>query len=231
MSDPLTDSKPRYELKMVCEGRWLANARTWIKLHPAAFREAYPPRIVNNLYLDTPHLSSFRTNLAGVSSRQKLRLRWYGLTDGQMTKEPVLELKTKENLLGNKKQQPLSCLIDWQRPYPDILQAIRSCAPAEWQQWLQAACQPTLINSYRREYYVSMDGDLRATLDYAQSGFDQRLGRRPNFTRRLPLADLVVIEMKAAPDCLDPLQAAMAFFPIPRSRNSKYINGVEAILL
>lgn len=68
----------RYELKMRCSPHLLAQARTWIRLHPARLRETYPLRQVNNLYFDTPHLSSFNANQVGISKRQKLRLRWYG---------------------------------------------------------------------------------------------------------------------------------------------------------
>ena len=70
-------SNLRYELKLVCDGRLLPQARSWIRLHPAVFMTAYPPRQVNNIYLDTPALVSLNANLAGFSKRQKFRLRWY----------------------------------------------------------------------------------------------------------------------------------------------------------
>jgi hypothetical protein len=224
----VAESKLRYELKMVCAPVWLAQARTWIRLHPAGFRQAYPPRLVNNLYLDTPHLNSFNANRVGVSTRQKLRLRWYGKTDGASTNKPILELKSKENLLGDKKQQVLDCVLDWKRPYAHILQTIRDHAGTEWQQWLLTITRPTLINRYQREYYISADGTMRATLDFNQVAFGQRLARHPNFQRQLYLPDLVVIELKAVPEHSEQLQAAMAHFPIPRSRNSKYVNGILA---
>jgi hypothetical protein len=52
----------RYELKLVCEAPYLAQARSWLRLHPEGFRVAFPPRMVNSLYLDTPHLNSFNAN-------------------------------------------------------------------------------------------------------------------------------------------------------------------------
>ncbi|MCP4424174.1 MAG: VTC domain-containing protein [Chloroflexi bacterium] len=218
----------RYELKMVCDPHLQAQARAWIRLHPAGFRETYPARQVNNLYLDTPHLNSFNANQAGISARQKLRLRWYGDAGAATTVNPTLELKLKENLLGDKKQQILNCVVDWQRPYSHILQTIHNAAGPEWGQWLDAAAQPILINWYRREYFATYDGAIRATLDYAQAAYDQRMSARPNFERPSPLPNLVVIEMKAVPDDGERLQAAMAHFPIPRSRNSKYVNGIAA---
>ena len=220
----------RYELKMTCNPNQLAQARSWIRLHPAGFRKTYPSRQINNLYLDTPHLNSFNANQEGVSRRQKLRLRWYGEANGALPAvNPTLELKLKENLLGSKNQQVLDCTIDWQRPYSHILQTIRRAADLEWQQRLGTAVQPILINCYRREYYATYDGLIRATLDYAQAAFSQRIGLYPNFQRPSPLPDLVVVEMKSAPGDSERLQAAMSHFPVPRSRNSKYVNGIGSI--
>lgn len=217
----------RHELKIVIDGQLLDQARSWIRLHPVGFRTTFPLRLVNNLYLDTPHLNSFNANQAGNSNRQKLRLRWYGEMTS-LAENPVLELKCKSDLLGNKKLQELDCVLDWQRPYRHILQTIRHIAGEKWAIWLNAASQPVIINQYRREYFANADGSLRATLDYAQIAYDQRLTNRPNLQRRLPLENFVVIEVKAPPTHSQALQEAMAYFPAPRSRNSKYINGVAA---
>jgi hypothetical protein len=191
--------------------------------------------MVNSLYLDTPHLNSFNANLAGVADRQKLRLRWYGeIGDWRLEtnnlrspiSNPTLELKYKRNLLGGKRQQVLACVLDWQRPYPHLLATIQQAAAPEWQQWLTAATQPTLLNCYRREYYVTADGAIRATLDYAQVAYDQRLASRPNLSSPVIMPDFVVIELKSTPEHIDRLQEAIGRFPLPRSRNSKYVNGV-----
>ena len=68
----------RYELKLVCGGHHLAQARSWIRLHRAGLVTAYPPRRVNSLYLDTPGLGGLRDNLDGLAQRTKVRWRWYG---------------------------------------------------------------------------------------------------------------------------------------------------------
>ena len=226
----MRETELRHELKMVTDGHWLTQARSWIRLHPAGFRTTFQPRLVNNLYLDTPHLNSFNANQAGVSTRQKLRLRWYGPIT-LLTEQPVLELKCKSDLLGNKKLQTLDCVLDWQRPYRYILQTIRQSAGEKWTFWLNAASQPVLINQYHREYFANADGSLRVTLDYAQIAYDQRLASRPNLQRKSRLTDFVVIEMKATPENSLALQTAMAYFPLLRSRNSKYVNGVAASCL
>jgi VTC domain-containing protein len=218
----------RYELKWVCEPHQLAQARSWIRLHPAGFVVAYPPRRVNSLYLDTPHLSSFDENLAGVSGRQKLRLRWYG--DEVRIGSPLLELKKKRNLLGDKAQVLLPCMLDLTSPWSALLGTLRACVEPAWRVRLEVATQPTLLNHYRREYYCTSDGALRITLDHACAAYDQRLSLRPNLRVPLAVADRVVIEVKAAPDQIERLQEAAAQFPAPRTRNSKYASSLLAAL-
>jgi len=221
-------SNLRYELKLVCAGHLLHQARSWIRLHPAGFVTAYPPRQVNNIYLDTPALDSLNANFAGFSKRQKLRLRWYGDTAPNV--RPWLELKSKENLLGDKKRTLLAGELDLTRSWIEILRTIRDCAPGDWRPWLPSVVQPTLFNRYQREYYVSRDGAIRATLDFAQYACDQRFSLRPNLRRWLSIPNTVVIELKTSPDAIERLQDAVGRFPLPRSRNSKYAIGLLAAL-
>ena len=225
-TDP--DPELRYEIKLVCDPHRLPQARSWVRLHPAAFRVAYPPRRVNSLYLDTLHLSSLDDNLDGANVRQKLRLRWYGdeVTDIQ----PSLELKQKHDLLGRKKQYLLPCRLDLTWLWTEILGIVRVHAGPEWGLLLQSVNQPTVLTRYQREYYVTPDGTIRITLDSAQVAYDQRLGVRPNLHVRLPIADDIVIEIKAAQEQAERLPEIAAQFPVLRSRHSKYTSGLMAAL-
>jgi hypothetical protein len=225
----------RYELKLVCAPQQLPQARSWVRLHPAGFGVAFPPRRVNSLYLDTPHLSSLDDNLMGLAQRQKLRLRWYG---HEMTLvQPVLELKQKHNLVGRKEQVPLACELDLGQPWPEILAALRSelraCGEPGAQKLalaLQKTHQPTLLNHYRREYYVTPDGAVRVTLDFDQAAYDQRLSPRPNLRLRLPIAGATVIEIKTSREHASRLPQIAACFPLRRSRNSKYARAMTVAL-
>jgi hypothetical protein len=218
-------SEERYELKLVVDGGMVEQARSWIHLHPEAFREAYPTRIVNSLYLDTAELSNFNANLAGISERRKLRLRWYGTENGE-AKAAVLELKIKNGQLGDKRRWVLPEPLNLDQPYAAILRLLRRDAPDFWQPWLQQNTQPTLINRYRRAYYATPDGEMRLTLDDNQAFFDQRLSGRPDVRRKLQAGDTAVIELKASPLHEQRLEQAMGYFPLLRSRNSKYILGL-----
>jgi hypothetical protein len=224
----IADRGWRYELKMSCNAIYLAQARSWIRLHSEGFHTAFPPRTVNNLYLDTPDLNSYDANIQGVGTRQKLRLRWYGRFHDPVIQHPVLELKYKDNMLGNKKQEKLVCELDLRQPYSQLLSTIRQAASPQWRQWLDVSVQPALVNRYHREYYVSRDGVMRATLDSDLVVLDQRRLFRPNLTVRSLLPPAAIIEIKSAPDQMRRLETIMAEFPLPRMRYSKYVNGVMA---
>ena len=49
-----------------------------IKSIPANFRNSYPPRDVNSIYLDDETFFSYNENINGNSYREKYRVRWYG---------------------------------------------------------------------------------------------------------------------------------------------------------
>ena len=104
MVDPPTNER-RYELKMTIDNCGLAEVCMWLRLHPENFSQHYPQRRVNSIYFDSPDLFSVDQNLAGISERRKLRLRWYGNT-GYVT-QGNWEIKCKERNLGWKVTRPM----------------------------------------------------------------------------------------------------------------------------
>ena len=218
----------RYELKLLCPAHMAAQTRMWMRRHPAGFRVAYPPRRVNSIYLDTPGLSRLTANLDGLAVRSKLRLRWYG--NALTVIHPHLELKHRNNLLGRKEQIPLSCDLDLRGPWSTILGNVLACLEPSWRLRFRSTTQPTLLNRYLREYYVTPDGAVRVTLDTEQIAYDQRFSARPNMRCRLPIEDVVVIEIKADEIYADRIQEIANAFPISRTRNSKYAKGLLAAL-
>ena len=65
---------------------------------------SYPDRYVNSLYFDDIYYNTIHDNLAGVSNRRKLRLRWYHDNDEQVISGLVLESKIRDGRLGYKQQ-------------------------------------------------------------------------------------------------------------------------------
>src|SRR5262252_6173812 len=104
MPTPLPN--PRYERKFVTAGFSLHDLEAIIRRHPAGFREAYRPRIINNVYLDSPGLRNFHDHVNGAANRSKTRIRWYGPPAREVQK-PLLERKLKSGQVSGKIVEPL----------------------------------------------------------------------------------------------------------------------------
>ena len=91
----------RYERKFAIVGASLAEVEHHVRHHPALFFAEYAPRVVNNVYLDSPDLRSYHENVNGHSSRSKLRARWYGQLFGKVPRA-VLEQKCKRGHGGGQ---------------------------------------------------------------------------------------------------------------------------------
>jgi hypothetical protein len=215
----------RREVKLVCDERFLADVRSWVRLHPALFTAAYPPRQVNNLYFDTLESSCLYDNLDGTGERGKLRLRWYG-TDFSAVRG-ALELKRKSNQLGWKLICPVPATLDLRSTsWRDLMERLRGFAEGAMALWLSTVDRPMLLNSYTREYYESADRQSRVTIDYAQDVYEQWTHPAPNLSFKTPASGQVVIEVKADSGQVGRLSDITSIFPLSVGRNSKYARGV-----
>lgn len=216
---------PRYEIKMACDAMFLYQVRAWVRMHPEAFIVAYPPRQVNSLYFDTIDAGCLNDNLTGVSERAKLRLRWYGQDHTRVSGH--LELKSKVNQLGWKRRLPIEAMLDLTSiSWRALMQQIREGIPDDFVPWVSALRQPTLLTSYRREYYESADRLVRVTIDTDLAAYEQFMFPSPNLVHRAPVSDQIVIEVKADSTLHRRLSHVLSSFPLQVSRYSKYVSGV-----
>jgi SPX domain protein involved in polyphosphate accumulation len=221
-----TRQQPRHEVKMVLEEGDLHDARTRIATAPQGLRRQHPSRDIWSIYFDTEGLDTYWSNLGGSSQRHKIRLRWYASADPGATVR--FEVKRKVAFYGWKLVEEVPA-PDLTQPWPAVVVRLaRSLAP-ESAVWLREHGRPVLANRYRREYYASFDGRVRVTLDSGNTVYDQMLAARPNLTRSAPPSGLAVLEGKAAWSDRDLLELVLQRFPYRVSRNSKYLNGVDAI--
>lgn len=220
----------RHEVKYVGYATELGTLRAWLRHSPERFIDAYPPRQVNNVYFDNFEFRAYSQNLAGVSERSKVRYRWYG--EDRHPGKGVLEVKRKRNLFGWKLRFPID-EPQWtdDSSWREIIATIRAELPLDGRLWLDQNPLPALLNSYHREYYVSSDGAVRATIDTAQRVWDQRFARTPNLERAGALEDTVVVEFKFPRE--QRLRASRMFegFPLRLGRHSKYMNGMRSVAL
>lgn len=220
-----TDQDLRYEVKMVFDELRIDEMRSWILSHSDVFRCNYPPRQINNIYFDTINRDLVLDHIDGVPNRAKVRFRWYGnttyLQNGQ------IEIKAKNGRLGYKIIQLISTDLDLsESSWHEIIGTIKNKSNNDIA-WLFSELQPTSINHYNREYYISMDGLIRITLDYNMSTYEQTFGFLPNFNYKRPLQKNVIIEFKTAKIHYARLANSLAEFPLYCTQYSKYLNGME----
>ena len=217
----------RLEIKFVAPEPEMDRLRQWIRLHSAGFYSPYEPRWVNNVYFDTYQYFSIAENLAGASRRAKLRYRWYG--EAEYPGPGMLEAKCKRNSFGWKHafeaESPYEERADWR----DIHRRLWEQMDIEGKRWLEAHPHPVLINRYLRQYYVSRDGKVRATIDVKQRMFDQRYKPHPNVTHVANIPRTLILELKFAPEDRGLATSIIRRLPVRLSRHSKYLTGASAI--
>ena len=215
----------RYERKFVPANFGAREADALIRLHPAAFREIYHARWVNNVYLDTPAFDHYEANVRGLSNRVKCRIRWYGDLQGPVGR-PTLELKRKRGVVGSKESHPLQPF-----DHGDGFDARALLAKSDLPEALHhelAPLRPVLTNRYRRRYYLSADGSYRLTLD-DELGYwpiGPAAGRFRCFVAEEPR---VVLELKYALGHEEGASRIATRLPFRITRNSKYVVGVDLL--
>ena len=214
----------RYEVKFALPESSQSLVTSWVRLHPAGFRQAYPPRQVNSLYFDSHDWGNLREQQAGLAARSKLRLRWYGQDISRA--DGMLELKGKRGVVGTK----ASCRVEpfdlagtsWQEVCRHIARQDLGPLAAAF-----ATCRcPALLNHYRRQYYVSADGEVRLTVDTRLAAYDQATSPVPNLRRPLPACSAIVVELKALACHGSRLQHIASQLPLRSTAFSKYATGL-----
>lgn len=219
----------RYERKFLVEELMPFQVAALIKGHPRMFYAPYPPRFVNNLYLDTPEMLNYFDNVNGAMQRRKVRVRWYGEPFGEIT-SPMLEVKVKEGLVGTKHTYPLSsfhmdagfCDRSFQRVLSDsdlppaIRHALRNL-------------DTVLFNRYFRHYYATHDGTFRLTLDTQQTFYKVNGVFGNRFAHRQVNNRDVIVELKYEIEQEPHANRVSGFFPFRVTRNSKYVQGIERV--
>jgi len=216
----------RYEKKFVVEGFTLAEVTARVRRHPSAFREVYPPRIVNNIYLDSSGRRDYHEHINGTANRSKTRVRWYG-QQFEVAERSMLERKLKRGAVSGKQAYPLPPLSINGGCLRSLLEG--AFDTADFPPILRSSLrhmEPALVNRYQRHYFLSRDGKFRLTVD---SGF--QFTDVPHNTRAvvfsLAAGQTVIIELKFGPESAEDAAFVTNTFPFRVARFSKYIAGIE----
>lgn len=219
----------RYERKFITRGVPLAEVLAMVRRHPALFREVYPPRAINNLYLDSPSLKDYHDHVGGTANRLKTRIRWYGPLHGCILR-PTLEQKLKRGQVSGKVSRSLPALrVNGGLPRSVLDAALDGAGlPGRLRAGLRQI-EPALVNRYQRRYYESADHRFRLTVD---SDLEFLAPNRAGGTVWQPVAGLthgVIIELKYAPDHAEAAPAVTNHLPFRMARCSKYVLGIEQL--
>jgi len=216
----------RYERKFLIATLTRDEVELIIKLHPAMFSEIYHPRVVNNLYFDSPDMRNYFDTVDGLNSRLKVRIRWYGNRIGAIV-NPVLELKIKKGFLGKKKQFQLhSFSIDESFQPHRIADVLRQSTLPHSLKLDLMGMEAVQLNSYRRKYFQSVDRKFRITLDSSIQFYP--IKSHGNTVRQRPVRPShLVVELKYNQSEDSCVESISRHFPFRISKNSKYTKGIQ----
>ena len=161
----------------------------------------FETRKINNLYFDNDKFEMFNDSIEGCLPRKKIRLRSYE------DDRNFLEIK----ISSTEGRYKTSNQID--------LKKTNNMKNLGLFDKDYGSCKPVLIVEYTRDYFKY--GDIRVTIDNDINYFTK-------YRKFLGIDKNQIIELKAS--FKKDLNELMKDFPFPRSRFSKYTNGVEKLL-
>ena len=182
------------------------------------FHKQYPDRKVNSIYFDDINYSSILENLDGVSSKKKIRVRWYGSQNKLIN--PILEIKSKKGFVTKKENYRINELNELKFNDYKNLELIKNIVNLKNK--TKNIIYPILTTNYDRQYFVSNNGSVRATVDFnLRSIYIKNLSQiniEKNFSS-------CILEVKY-PTILDKyVRQNLSEMTLRLSKNSKFVNS------
>lgn len=220
----------RYERKFKITEYAYSEVEQFVKFHPACFSEIFQERNINNIYFDTLGMNNYHDNIDGQQLRTKTRIRWYGDLFGKIN-SPVLEYKIKKGLVGYKNSFALNAfMLDDQFDKQKFAASLQVNDLPDQLRHSLLSLTPTLLNRYKRKYFLSGDKKFRVTLDHELTYYGITY-QKNTFLNKSRDFNSVVLELKYDSVFEEEAKAIVSGFPFPITKNSKYIQGVERIII
>ena len=130
-----------------------------ISRNKLCFHKEYNSRHVNSIYFDDSHFNSLYENIDGNEKKAKYRVRWYG--DKDKIYLPKFEIKIKQGILSSKKIYDLDLnnldfnIFNIKKITEKINKILK----------LRKKIFPVLTTHYFRDYFISANKKIRATVD------------------------------------------------------------------
>jgi len=225
----------RKERKYTFRIESLQELKEGLLLSTKCFREAYPTRFVNSIYLDSHNLLNLDENLAGLSKRYKARLRWYTselIQDKFLSDHFTFEVKTKSNFFGGKKQHRVNLPNNIsQMNSMDLNMFLRKNLPFDYLPFIDHCNEFPLGVSYKRSYYEDFQSKIRITLDSNLMYFKPCFQGVFNFRHTIPnYMNYGVLEVKYENDSdIEGNLFDSKLLNITAGRHSKYVVGTNIV--
>jgi SPX domain protein involved in polyphosphate accumulation len=162
----LDKNRFRNEIKYKFYSKNLSSWKTRILRSKSNFQVHHEPRWINNIYFDTMGLDFFKQSHEGSSPRVKIRLRWYGDFFNNF-KKYNLEFKIKNSNKNTKISFPISNILIFNGMFISSISSLiqkHTNLPDEVTNVFYSI-RPTLVNRYKRDYFLHRKDDTRLTLD------------------------------------------------------------------
>jgi hypothetical protein len=187
-----------------------------------------PVSWVRSIYFDDENLSACRANLDGLGLRTKVRLRWYDSVMPQ--RKAFLEIKWRRNRTTGKHRVHLTSPVDLSElDYRSLRRSIRVSLPPRYAAAFDKYRSPVSIVQYCREHFVTPDRQIRITMDYGLTFYDQLCKTRINPRFPVGMDDFVVVEGKTAVGSEQQLRRLLSPLDRRASRCSKYVHSCRLL--
>ena len=181
------------------------------------FKKHFPMRKINSVYLDTFNYDFARDNINGVSSRKKIRFRWYNDDETQV----FLEEKNKKNFLVWKNIKKIKLSKSREQLISELKKYFFS---KDIKNMKNFNYNFILKTNYKRNYWISNDKKFRATID-----IDINTCSLKNFLKPIYLPD-TVLEFKF-PSKYETDFRNFFNFDSNRLRSQKYSKYIRSFLV
>lgn len=188
------------------------------------FNFTFTKRKVNSIYFDDLNNTSILENLYGLENKKKIRIRWYG--DSKIINNPRLEIKKKKGFITEKKVYYLPEIKYLYFPNEYSINKIRLIVEKKLfkKKLIDKQLHPVLSTHYEREYLISNNNLVRATIDNNISSISLKDESKSNLNKNF--FNTTILEMKY-PIKLDYyVRDKLKNMTLRLTKNSKFINSV-----
>jgi hypothetical protein len=215
----------RYEIKFPINQNEMVEVLYFLKKNK--FYKSYPSRYINSLYFDTIDNKSVAYNLAGLSNRHKVRLRWYD--DSQL---PIFEIKSREGRIVYKQKIEVDFLSIQYINRTNLYEIRKNIFKyityqKKFDLRLINFYFPNLFVNYNREYY-ELNKDIRLTIDKNIKFKNISLNKKINYYKNVNY-NKIIVELKFPIHLKEIMIELIRYFNISPTRHSKYLVGMSKL--